>query len=411
MLAKRGRATQSAAAHAFPQTKAAMTDTLTTARPLAPAIEPAVPPRPERLASLDVFRGLTVAGMLLVNNPGTWSTIYDPLEHAAWHGWTPTDLIFPFFLFIVGVSMAFSLVPRLEAGDPPRTLFARAAKRSALLVLLGLLLTTFPYYTLDLAHLRLPGVLQRIGLAFLLASAVVLFTRHRAQMVITAALLLGYWAAMMLVPVPGYGAGDLSKDGSLAAYVDRTVLGTNHLWASARTWDPEGLLSTLPAVATVLLGVFAGRWMRSARPAADRLVGMFLAGNAAVMIGLAWNAAFPINKNLWTSSYVVFTAGLALHTLAVCYWMVDVRGWRRWATPFVWFGMNAIAAFFLSGIVARLLNLVKPGGVALKQRIYETAFASWLPAHDASLAFALCFVAVFAALMGLMYRRRLFIKV
>ena len=388
-----------------------MTDTLAAPRPLAPALEPAVPPRPERLVSLDVFRGATVAAMLLVNNPGTWSAVYDPLEHAAWHGWTPTDLIFPFFLFIVGVSMAFSVLPRLEAGDAPGGLFARAAKRSAILVLLGLLLTAFPYSNLDVVHLRLPGVLQRIGLAFLLASAVVLFTRHRALVGITAALLLGYWAAMMLVPVPGYGAGNLSKDGNLAAYVDRAVLGTDHLWKSAKTWDPEGLLSTLPAVATVLLGVFAGRWMRSGRSPADRLVGLFLAGTAAVTLGWMWNEVFPINKALWTSSYVLLTAGLALHALAVCYWMVDVRGWRRWAAPFVWFGMNAIAAFFLSGIVARLLGIIKPGGVALKQRIFDAAFDSWLPAHDASLAFALCFVALFTGLMGLMYRRQLFIKV
>ena len=185
-----------------------MTDGLAAPRPLVPAVEPAVPPRPERLLSLDVFRGLTVAAMLLVNNPGTWSAVYDPLEHAAWHGWTPTDLIFPFFLFIVGVSMAYSLVPRLERGDAPGRLFGRAAKRSAILIGLGLLLAAFPYYNLDLAHLRFPGVLQRIGLAFLLASAVVLFTRPRAQAVVAAALLLGYWAAMKLVPVPGYGAGE-----------------------------------------------------------------------------------------------------------------------------------------------------------------------------------------------------------
>ncbi|HVH13775.1 MAG TPA: heparan-alpha-glucosaminide N-acetyltransferase domain-containing protein, partial [Longimicrobium sp.] len=238
-----------------------MSEILAAPRPAAPAAPSDAPPRTERLLSLDVFRGLTVAAMLLVNNPGTWSAVYDPLEHAAWHGWTPTDLIFPFFLFIVGVSMAYSLVPRLERGDAPARLFAAAAKRFAILVGLGLLLAAFPYYTLDLSHLRLPGVLQRIGLAFLLASAVVLFARPRAQWIVAGALLLGYWAAMTLVPVPGFGAGELSRDGSLAAYVDRTVLGTNHLWASAKTWDPEGLLSTLPAVATVLLGVFAGRWM------------------------------------------------------------------------------------------------------------------------------------------------------
>lgn len=389
-----------------------MTDTLATAHPVAPALEPAVPSaKPERLLSLDVFRGLTVAAMLLVNNPGTWSAVYDPLEHAAWHGWTPTDLIFPFFLFIVGVSMAFSILPRLERGEGPARLFGRAAKRGAILIGLGLLLGAFPYYNLDISHLRFPGVLQRIGLAFTLAAAAVLFLRPRAQAVVTAALLLGYWAAMMLVPVPGGRAGDLSKDGSLAAYVDRAVLGTNHLWASAKTWDPEGLLSTLPAVATVLLGVFAGRWMRSERSPSDRLVGLFLAGNAALVTGLMWNAAFPINKNLWTSSYVVFTAGMALHTLAVCYWLVDVRGRRRWAMPFAWFGMNAIFAFFLSGVMARLLNLVKVDGRPIKAVIFDGAFDSWLPAHDASLAFALCFVALWTAIVWGMHRRRWYWKV
>ena len=390
-----------------------MTDTLVDARPLAPAMEPAVPAggKPERLLSLDVFRGLTVAAMLLVNNPGTWSAVYDPLEHAAWHGWTPTDLIFPFFLFIVGVSMAFSILPRLEWGDARGRLFARAAKRGAILIGLGLLLAAFPYYNLDLSHLRLPGVLQRIGLAFTLAAAVVLFTGRRAQAAVTAALLLGYWAAMMLVPVPGGRAGDLSRDGSLAAYVDRAVLGTNHLWASAKTWDPEGLLSTLPAVATVLLGVFAGRWMRSERSASDRLVGLFLAANAALLVGLAWDAAFPINKNLWTSSYVMFTAGMALHTLAVVYWLVDVRGRRRWAMPFAWFGMNAIFAFFFSGVMARLLNLVKVDGRPLKAVIFDGAFGSWLPAHDASLAFALCFVALWTGIVWALHRRGWYWKV
>jgi predicted acyltransferase len=389
-----------------------MTDTLVAQQPIVPAVEPAVPvARAERLLSLDVFRGLTVAAMLLVNNPGTWSAVYDPLEHAAWHGWMPTDLIFPFFLFIVGVSMAFSILPRLERGDAPGRLFGRAARRGAILIGLGLLLAAFPYYNLDLSNLRFPGVLQRIGLAFTLAAAVVLFLRPRAQVAVAALLLLGYWAAMTLIPVPGYGAGDLSKDGSLAAYVDRTVLGTNHLWASAKTWDPEGLLSTLPAVATVLLGVFAGRWMRSDRAASERLVGLFLAGNAGLVLGLIWDAAFPINKNLWTSSYVVFTAGMALHTLAVCYWLVDVRGWRRWAMPFAWFGMNAIFAFFLSGVMARLLYLIKIDGRTIKDVIFAGAFDSWLPAHDASLAFALCFVALWTGIVWAMHRRGWYVKV
>ncbi len=390
-----------------------MTETL--APPAAQAAPVSGPAAPGRLLSLDVFRGITVAGMLLVNNPGSWSAIYPPLKHAEWHGWTPTDLIFPFFLFIVGVAMAFSLIPAAERGVPRGGLMRKAATRGAKLFGLGLLLAAFPYYNLDLAHLRIPGVLQRIGVAFVAAAAVVLFLRPRAQAWTAAALLLGYWAAMMLVPVPGFGAGELGKEGNLAAYLDRALLGTDHLWASAKTWDPEGPLSTLPAVATVLLGVFAGRWLRSERPPAEKAVGMFFAGNVALVAGLAWHAVFPINKNLWTSSYVVFTAGMALNFLAMCYWMVDVRGHRRWTRPFLVFGVNAIAAFFLSGLMARILTLVKlpasPEPVALKTWIFDHLFASWLAPVNASLAFALCFVLFWTGAMEILYRRNIFFKV
>ncbi|HEV2736120.1 MAG TPA: heparan-alpha-glucosaminide N-acetyltransferase domain-containing protein, partial [Longimicrobiaceae bacterium] len=372
----------------------------------SPMLAPAAAPRPAeavplaappaRLLSLDVFRGITIAGMLLVNNPGSWSHVYDPLEHAKWHGWTPTDLIFPFFLFNVGLEMTFSLAVQERKGASRGEMMGKVAKRSAILVLLGLVLAAFPFYGLDLATLRIPGVLQRIGAAFLLASAVVLFTGPRAQAAAAALLLLGYWAAMKLVPVPGHGVGSLEPDSNLAAYVDRAVLGTAHLWKSSRTWDPEGLLSTLPAVATVLLGTFAGRWLRSDRSPGRKTAGMLAGGAAGVLLGLAWDQAFPINKNLWTSSYVVFTAGMALLVLAACYWLVDVKGRRRWAFPFVVLGVNAIAAFFLSGIMARILTLVKlpasPEPIALKTWIFDNAFASWLSPINASLAFALCFV-------------------
>jgi predicted acyltransferase len=353
--------------------------------------------------------------MLLVNNPGTWSAIYPPLAHAEWHGWTPTDLIFPFFLFIVGVAMAFSLVPAAERGAQRGKLMGKAAVRGLKLFGLGLLLAAFPYYNLDLAHLRIPGVLQRIGVAFVAAAALVLFLKPRAQAWATAALLLGYWAAMKLVPVPGFRAGDLSKEGNFAAYVDRALIGTDHMWASARTWDPEGPFSTLPAIATVLLGVFAGRWLGSERPAAEKAVGMFFAGNVALVAGLAWHAVFPINKALWTSSYVLFTAGMALNFLAMCYWMVDVRGYQRWSRPFLVFGVNAIAAFFLSGLMARILTLVRvpasPQPVTLKAWIFEGAFASWLSPVNASLAFALCFVLFWTGAMEFLYRRKIFFKV
>ena len=367
---------------------------------------------PGRLRSLDVFRGITIAGMLLVNNPGSWDAVYEPLDHAPWNGWTPTDTIFPFFLFIVGVAMTFSFDAQLARGAKRGRVFAKAARRAVTLFGLGLLLAAFPYYTLDPAHLRIPGVLQRIGACFLLASAIYLFVPRRGQPWVAAALLLGYWAAMALVPVPGCGAGNLlDKSCTLAAYIDRSVLGTGHLWASAKTWDPEGILSTFPAVATVLLGIFAGRWIRGERTPAERATGLFFAGNALMAAGMIWNAAFPINKNLWTSSYVLFMGGMAMVGLAMCYWLVDVKGIDRWTRPFTVFGVNAIAAFFLSGVFARLLNLIKPGGRPLKALIFSNAYASWLEPYAASLAFAITFVLLWWAIMEVFYRRRIFIKV
>jgi predicted acyltransferase len=228
----------------------------------------------------------------------------------------------------------------------------------------------------------------------------------------TAMLLLGYWAVMMLVTVPGGGAGVLEPGLDVGAYIDRAVFGENHLWSQSRTWDPEGLLSTVPAVATVLLGVFTGAWLRSDRDQATKAVGLFLAGNVGVVLGLMWHPLFPINKSLWTSSYVVFTAGMACHFLAVCYWLIDVKGYRTWAKPFVIFGVNAIAAFFLSGLFARLLTMIPaPGGTSLKGFLYNTIFTPLLSPVNASLAYAVAFVLLWLGIMNLFYRRRIFIKV
>jgi predicted acyltransferase len=391
---------------------------VTTADRPAPALDAAVErgnvvsgPAAARLLSLDAFRGVTIAGMLLVNNPGSWSAIHPPLAHAAWHGWTPTDLIFPFFLFIVGVSMTFSLAARTGRGDDRGALLRSAARRAAILFALGLVLHGFPNY-LDLNTLRIPGVLQRIALAYFAATVIVLYLSRHGRMVATAALLLGYWAIMMLVPVPGGNPGVLEPGLDIGAYIDRAVFGEAHLWRSARTWDPEGLLSTLPAVGTVLLGAFAGAWLRSDRDPATKAAGLFLAGNAGLVLGLIWHPLFPINKNLWTSSYVVFTAGMASHFLGVCYWLIDVKGYRAWAKPFVIFGVNAIAAFFLSGLFARLLTMIPaPGGTTLKGFIYNTFFTPVLSPVNASLAYAVCFVLLWLGIMTVFHRRRIFIKV
>ena len=365
-------------------------------------------PPSSRLVSLDAFRGLTVAGMILVNNPGTWGAIYSPLAHAEWDGWTPTDLVFPFFLFIVGVSITLAL-SRRAAGDGG--LYGKILRRALLIFALGIFLNGFPYFPLD--TLRIPGVLQRIAVCYLVAALVFVKTSWRTQAFITAALLLFYWALVSLVPAPGYAAGDLTMEGSLPSYVDRVVFGA-HKWKPL--YDPEGLLSTMPAVATTMCGVLTGHLLRSRRGHYERVSAMFVAGAAGVMLGWAWNYWFPINKALWTSSYVLFAAGMALQTLALCYWLIDIRGLRRWALPFVVFGTNALAAFFLSGVLARLLGLVKLAGpdgndVSLQGVLYQNLFASWAAPKNASLAYAVCFVLLMLGLMAILYRKRIFIKV
>jgi predicted acyltransferase len=382
----------------------------------------APPATRERLVALDVFRGLTIAGMLLVNNPGTWGAIYPPLRHAAWHGWTPTDLIFPFFLFIVGITTHLSLAARRARGDDDRALVRQVLRRGGVIILLGLLLSGFPFipqYGFDLSTMRIPGVLQRIGVAYIAAGLLTLRTSGRTQVAIVVALLVGYWAIMTLIPVPGTGAVGATAlatpDGSLAAWLDRTLLG-DHLWRVAKTWDPEGILSTLPAIGTAMLGVFAGRWIASPRPLIERIASMFAIGSLAMVAGLMWNWWFPINKNLWTSSYVVFTAGMAAVAIATCLWLIDVRRVTWWTKPFVVFGVNPILAFVGSGMMARLMASiikVERNGetVSLQRAIYDSGFASWLAPMNASLLYALCFVAFWFAILWVLYRKGVFLKV
>ncbi|MBI5424264.1 MAG: DUF5009 domain-containing protein [Opitutae bacterium] len=377
----------------------------------------------ERLVSLDAFRGATIAGMLLVNNPGTWSAIYPPLAHAQWHGWTLTDTIFPSFLWIVGVSLTLSTARRVEAGADRAQLFRHVLQRAAVIFGLGLLLAAFPFGLLPTHHfaplsLRIPGVLQRIAVCYLVASAIFLRTGWRGQLVWAVALLLGYWALLTLVPVPGYGAGMIDQPkGNLAWWIDSHLL-AGHTWSGAPApgFDPEGILSTLPAIATVLCGTLAGYWLRGVRAPARTSLGLVVGGAVLLAIGAGWGSVFPINKNLWTSSYTVFMAGWAALWLGVFHWTIDVRGWRGWALPFTIYGMNALAMFVLAGLIGRLLTLIQwtgAGGarVTLKGAIYDNLFASWLSPLNASLAFAVSFVLVFLAIATAMWRRNWFIKV
>lgn len=370
----------------------------------------------ERLGSLDAFRGATIAAMILVNNPGDWATTYAPLLHAEWHGWTPTDLIFPFFLFAVGVAIPYAFAGRLaRSGGDRGPVHGQIARRTAILFALGLFLSWFPFYTVDWPAARIPGVLQRIAVVYCVAGLAWLHLGARARAALALALLAAYGLAMMLVPVPGYGAGDLSPDGNLAAWVDRHVLG-RHTWRKAPgPGDPEGILSTVPAVSTALLGLLAGDWLRSPRTRREKLRGLLLWGAAATAAGLALDRLFPINKNLWTSSYVVFTGGMALLLLAAAYVLVDVKGRAAWVRPFTLFGVNAIVAFFGSTLMAKIAYLIRwPAEgetVTLQAWLYRRLFASWLPDHVASLAWALLFVAVWWGVVVLLDRRRIFLRV
>jgi predicted acyltransferase len=397
-----------------------------------------LPPTRERLLSLDVFRGITVAGMLLVNNPGSWSAIYEPLEHAPWFGWTPTDLIFPFFLFIVGVTTYLSREARRARGESDGTIMRQTARRALTIVGLGLLMTGFPYHQffihlpggavfdstttpLDVSHWRFTGVLQRIGVCYLLGALLTMRTNARQQVWIVAVLLVGYWLALTLISVPGHGMGALllaDPGASLAAWVDRTIIGPNHMWiGGGGIWDPEGILSTIPATATAVLGVLAGRWIADPRPLQERLTTLFAVGSLGMMAGLVWAWSFPVGKNLWTSSYVLFTAGMACVAIATCAWLVDIRGWRAWIRPFIPFGMNPIVAFVASGVLSRFLyTLVKvPRNgalVSVQSAWFDSLFAPlFSDPRDASLLFAVVYVAVFYAGLRLMHHRGIIVKV
>lgn len=364
-----------------------------------------------RLVSLDVFRGLTMAAMVIVNNPGDWDNVYAPLLHAQWHGWTPTDLIFPFFLFIAGVSVTLSR----KVERPTRIL-----GRAAIILALGLFLAGYPHF--DVTHWRIPGVLQRIAVCYLVAAGAYYIVRKdpraaaqplRAAGILAglaAVLALGYWALLMLVPPPGGVAGDLSPEGNLGAYLDRALMG-GHLYKPR--WDPEGLLSTIPAIATTLLGCVAGLWIQAAETPRRRAAGLAIAGIVGIVVGNLWGFVFPINKGLWTSSYVLFTAGAAALFLALFDWVIDIKGWRRWTGPLVVLGVNALALYVFSALFVETLALIKVGpgdGTSLSRYIYLHYFAPFAAPKNASLAYAIAHLAILYVLLAWMYRRRIFLR-
>lgn len=474
---------------------------------------------------------MTIAGMVLVNNPGTWSVIYGPLKHAEWHGITPTDYIFPFFLFIVGVAVPMSLGKKLASGID-RSVYTRIFSRSAAIFASGLAMSAIPFFIINetaipwplkwvavasviaalyflylrnfkLAFaligiwaavviaalligwqvtpynpgtMRIPGVLQRIAVCYLIVALIFLHTSWKQQAAIGGGLLLFYWLLMTRVAVPGCEVTTIDdKACNLAAYLDRLILTENHIWRAGKVFDPEGILSTLPAIATTISGVLTGTWLMksgkgqgtrdersssekgrgtrdegrvqdvsdaasegsgdaesgsehipaSARldvsassansTAIDKALGLFVFGTILLAVGWAWSLVFPLNKSLWTSSYVIYTSGLALLTLGFCYFLIDIKGYKRWAKPFVVFGVNALALFVFSGIMARILGIIRVAGpegkeITLQQWLYQNLFLSWLEPVNASLAYAVAFILFWLFLMWLLYRRRIFIK-
>lgn len=388
-----------------------------------------------RLVSLDVFRGITIAAMILVNDPGSWQHIYPPLDHAEWNGWTHTDLIFPFFMFIVGVSMAFSFTSRRAKGKTRGELARHTLRRGILIYGIGFFLAMFPFFDLQhLRHIRIMGVLARIGVCYIFAGWIYLYAGKVGRALAIVASLAGYWAMMMFIPVPGFGAGNLTPDGNLAAYIDRAVM-LGHLWRP--TWDPEGLLSSIPAIATMLIGTFVGELLMSKRTWQSKVKWLLAAGAAGLLAGEALHPYFPINKNLWTSSFVIFTAGYAMVALAACYWVVDVKRWRAWSTPFLVLGMNAILSFSLATFIAKNLLIYKmrmPDGRVVSawtwiyHRWFETLFVgtrfvgtrfagkalagtAFADPRNGSLAFAVAFVLMVTAIMWWFYRRKIFLRV
>ncbi|MEN9627129.1 MAG: hypothetical protein RJA10_355 [Pseudomonadota bacterium] len=376
---------------------------------------------PQRLASLDAFRGFAIGGMVLVNNPGDWGALYPQLAHAKWHGWTFTDWIFPFFLFIVGVSMTLSMGARAAAGASGPVLLGGMARRAAVIFAVGLALNLIPAFNLD--TVRIPGVLQRIALCSLLAAPIVLACSWRGVAAWLVALCAVYGVLMLAVPVPDasgvVAAGVLEPGRDFGAWVDRQLL-AGHLWSQSRTWDPEGLVSTLPAIATVLFGVLTGRWLGTPAAAADKTVWMLLAGLALLWLGAVMDSVFmPINKALWTPSYAVFMAGWAMLVFGAFYWLMDAApqaGVRQAAArlfqPLVIYGMNALFIFALSGFVAKMMAfiMVDGGSRSLKQAMFAPIQALPLAPQDASLLWALGFNAAMFAVAWWMWTKRWFIK-
>jgi predicted acyltransferase len=420
----------------------------------------------ERLTSLDVFRGFTILLMTIVNNPGSWASIYPPLEHAEWHGCTPTDLVFPFFVFIMGTAIPFAIPTKHFDG----AVFNKIMVRSLRIFCLGLFLSCFSRIHLfglegipllgvrliiafavayallgnfslkvktylavcifviliGLAYsglesfedTRIPGVLQRIGIVYFFASVFYLKTNLKTQLIVAASILIGYWLLMAFVPVPGVGSANFEKDTNLAAWLDNLLL-NGHLWSVSKTWDPEGILSTLPAIGTGILGMFIGQILNLQIAKIEIAKKTAIAGVALVITGLLWNIIFPINKSLWTSSYVLYTAGIATICLTILYYIIDIANYKKWAKLFLIWGVNPMIVFFFSGIIPRVMSSIKvqnPEVPSEEINIQSLLYNHWIvPCFEnplnSSLAYAIIYAVFWSFVLWIFYKNKLVFKV
>ncbi|MCV9932583.1 DUF5009 domain-containing protein [Flavobacterium sp. LS1R47] len=420
----------------------------------------------ERLISLDVFRGFTILLMTIVNNPGSWASIYPPLEHAEWHGCTPTDLVFPFFVFIMGTAIPFAMPTKhFDLG-----IFNKILVRSLRIFCLGLYLAYFsriqlfglegiPLLLLRLAitfgvayallgnftlkiktylvlgifaillflayskieayqDVRIPGVLQRIGIVYFFASLLYLKTNLKTQLLIVASILLGYWILMAFVPVPGFGAPNFEKGTNLAAWLDNLLL-NGHLWSYSKTWDPEGVLSTLPAIGTGILGMFIGQILNLQIPKIEIVKKLAITGIILIITGLLWDIIFPINKSLWSSSYVLYTAGIATICLTLLYYIIDVANYKKWTKLFLIWGVNPMIVFFFSGIIPRVLSSIKVQNpeIATEEINLQTLIYKFeiVPCFEnplnSSLAYAISYAIFWSLILWVFYKKKMIFKV
>jgi predicted acyltransferase len=367
---------------------------------------------------LDIFRGLCVAGMIVVDNPGNDTKAYWPIMHADWNGWTPADFIFPSFLFLVGISLVFSTASRLQRGQSRAQILLHALWRTLLLIAIGFLVNASPIVGFDIHTFRFEGVTQRIALCYLAAVALELWSGRSGQVIALAACVIGYWAIMRFVPVPGYGVPGrdipfMDPDRNLAAWLDRKLF-MGHLYNVTR--DPEGILHTIPAIGTTLAGVLTGHWLRSMKSQTAKAWGMFLVGALGLTAGVLWNRWFPINKNLWTSSFVLFTAGFALVFLGLLYWILEIGQWRRATMPILVLGMNAITAFVADAVLygpGYSFNAKGPSGASMSWHEAAQAYLEsfGLSTPTASLIYSLVALSFCWFLLWLLWRKRVFIKV